>query len=85
MKVEKFVEKYLPDAERKWREYYKNYSCINESVEFELDYHEDESFIKHYFQEAYENAMKAQREICSKNIPYEYALNRDSVYNAPMP
>ena len=80
MTPQEFVQKWLPDYQKKW----ENYDNIG---------HKESSFIITYFQEAYENAMKEQREICAevaseggalfgKEIRQEFYKN---VLNAPMP
>ena len=77
MTPNEFVQKWLPDYNEKWEETQKRWGgtvSVKDFVEF-------------YFQQAYENAMKAQREIC-KNALFAWDFGdevENEILNAPTP
>ncbi|MCL2312266.1 MAG: hypothetical protein FWC41_07255 [Firmicutes bacterium] len=84
MTPHEFVKKWLTDYNEKYNDWLQK---------GQLQSAKDYIFENKYFQEAYENAMKAQREICadvyrdSLGDAYKAAhiLIDDKILNAPMP
>ena len=79
MTPEQFVQKYLPD-------YQKRFDTSEEKLYLPYGVALDEFEYKH-FQEAYKNAMKAQRKICADLVHYKdvnWEMYQE-ILNAPMP